>query len=291
MRNHRIGSVVALSLLLAVVSGCASPEEQAYKRARMTDTVVAWEDFLRHYPAGEETAKARQRLAELHEDHEWQRAGLANTVAAYHVYLRGYPQGRFANEALVRIANLNLQDVPDHEPTPEELRAAAAARVPAPVSAAPPERSRGPTALIRRDRPASLPSQPAPKPTLPKPTLPKPTLPKPTLPKPAPAKPTPPKAAAPKAVPAKPAPPAAASPGDWVIQLGAFSKGEAAAQTHWQKLQRAVPALSGLTPEVVAPGDGKPFHRLRVAGLARERAKALCESIRVAGEGCLVTAP
>lgn len=258
MRTHWILSIAALALMMGGLSGCASPEEQAYKRARMTDTVVAWEDFLRRYPSGDETAKARQRLAELHEDHEWQRAGLANTVAAYQVYLRGYPQGRFSTEALVRIANLNLQDVPDHEPTPEELRIAQAVPPPvAPVSASPPAstatakpipaKRQGPTALIRRT-----------------PT----TAPTPRI-----------------------APPRAAPPGTWAMQLGAFSKGEAAARSHWQKLQRLVPAVAGLSPEVVMPADGKPFHRLRVTGLEREKARTLCESIRAAGEGCLVTAP
>ena len=89
MRHNPLYPLVVLAVLLGTASGCASPEEQAYKRARMTDTVVAWEDFLRRYPAGEETDKARQRLAELHEDHEWQRAGLTNTVDAYQLYQIG----------------------------------------------------------------------------------------------------------------------------------------------------------------------------------------------------------
>ena len=112
-----------LPLLFAMVllAGCTSSEEQAFKRARMTDTVIGWENFLRDFPDGEETAAARRRLVELHEDREWQRAQLADSVAAYQEYLQGYPQGRFSGEALVRIANLNLREIPDHEPTPEEL--------------------------------------------------------------------------------------------------------------------------------------------------------------------------
>ena len=40
-----------LPLLFAMflLAGCTSSEEQAFKRARMTDTVVAWEDFLRDF--------------------------------------------------------------------------------------------------------------------------------------------------------------------------------------------------------------------------------------------------
>jgi cell division protein FtsN len=92
----------------------------------------------------------------------------------------------------------------------------------------------------------------------------------------------------------KPAPaqaPAAAGQG-WAVQLGAFGKGEAAALQHWQRLQRLVPAaVAGLSPDVAAPVEGKAFHRLRVVGLSRERAREVCAAVRGAGEGCVVTAP
>ncbi len=348
--------LLPLVCALALLVGCTNPEDQAFKRARMTDTVVGWEDFLRQFPDGEQTAAARQRLVELHEDREWQRAELGDSVASYQEYLRGYPQGRFAGEALVRIANLNLRDVPDREPTPDELRAAQAARdasagnrgsaVLPPVAAPGVEGAapKGPTALINRApprQPASKPA-PAPKPVVaPKPKpAPKPVAPAVVAPKPAP-KPTSPVVAAPKLVPApvvapkpKPAVPAMAAPkpapksapkpvaaatpapapapapvaapvaapaaapasaavgGDWSVQLGAFGKGEAAALQHWARLQRAVPAaVAGLQPEVAGPLEGKPFHRLRVVGLSRERARDLCVAVRAAGEGCVVTAP
>ncbi len=303
-----------LPLLFAMVllAGCTSSEEQAFKRARMTDTVIGWENFLRDFPDGEETAAARRRLVELHEDREWQRAQLADSVAAYQEYLQGYPQGRFSGEALVRIANLNLREIPDHEPTPEELRAAHVARMagkavdaggtpkdpslavaakpgagskPAPTSG-----TRGPTALISRAPPQTVPK--------PKPE------PKPVAVKSAPVVAPPPPAPAPKPAPVKsapvvaqppPAPPvlAPATAGQsWAIQLGAFGKGEAAASQHWQRLQRLVPAaVTGLSPEVLGPVEGKAFHRLRVVGLTRERAREVCIAVRDAGEGCVVTAP
>ena len=285
-----------LPLLFAMVllAGCTNSEEQAFKRARMTDTVVGWENFLRDFPDGEETAAARRRLVELHEDREWQRAQLADSVAAYQEYLQGYPQGRFSGEALVRIANLNLREIPDHEPTPEELRAAHVARMAGkavdaggtpkdpsvavaakPVAApkpAPTSGTRGPTALISRAPPQTV-----------------------RAPKPAPApKPVAVKSA-PVVAPPPPAPPvlAPATAGQsWAIQLGAFGKGEAAALQHWQRLQRLVPAaVTGLSPEVLGPVEGKAFHRLRVVGLTRERAREVCIAVRDAGEGCVVTAP
>jgi hypothetical protein len=285
-----------LPLLFAMVllAGCTNSEEQAFKRARMTDTVVGWENFLRDFPDGEETAAARRRLVELHEDREWQRAQLADSVAAYQEYLQGYPQGRFSGEALVRIANLNLREIPDHEPTPEELRAAHVARMAGkavdaggtpkdpslavaakPVAApkpAPTSGTRGPTALISRAPPQTV---RAPKPT--------------PAPKPVAVK------SAPVVAPPPPAPPvlAPATAGQsWAIQLGAFGKGEAAALQHWQRLQRLVPAaVTGLSPEVLGPVEGKAFHRLRVVGLTRERAREVCIAVRDAGEGCVVTAP
>ena len=273
--------MLPLVFAMALLAGCTNPEEQAYKRARMTDTVVGWEDFLRHFPDGTETDAARKRLVELHEDREWQRAELADSVAAYQEYLQGYPQGRFSGEALVRIANLNLREIPDHEPTPEELRAEHLAQLAgkaagagdnsekdpdssATAAPAPAPANRGPTALIRRGPPQIV--------------------------RLVPAKP----AAEPSAAKAKPAPaqaPAAAGQG-WAVQLGAFGKGEAAALQHWQRLRRLVPAaVAGLAPDVAPPAAGKAFHRLRVVGLSRERAREVCVAVRGAGEGCVVTAP
>lgn len=312
--DARMKSTLPLAFLLACLAACTSPEDQAYKRARTTDTVVGWENFLRQYPDGTDTAAARQRLTELHEDREWQRAELRDSVASYQEYLRGYPQGRFAGEALVRIANLNLREIPDHEPSPDELRAqheareaaavpAAAAPASPPVLAAQSSESapKGPTALINR-APAS---QARPKPAVQaKPgAQSKPAVqPKPVAQPKAAAQPkvvAQPKPAA-QAKPAAPAKPAASPPvvvardeaGDWAVQLGAFGKGEAAALQHWQRLQRAVPAATnGLQPDIGAPVDGKPFHRLRIVGLTREHARELCAAVRGAGEGCVVTAP
>ena len=89
-----------------------------------------------------------------------------------------------------------------------------------------------------------------------------------------------------------PAPAVATGEQGWAVQLGAFGKGEAAALQHWQRLQRLVPAaVTGLSPDVAAPTEGKAFHRLRVVGLSRERARELCVAVRGAGEGCVVTAP
>jgi len=284
--------MLPLVFAMALLAGCTNPEEQAYKRARMTDTVVGWEDFLRHFPDGTETDAARKRLVELHEDREWQRAELADSVAAYQEYLQGYPQGRFSGEALVRIANLNLREIPDHEPTPEELRAEHLAQLAgkaagagdnsekdpdssATAAPAPAPANRGPTALIRRGPPQIVrlvPAKSAPKPA--------------PAPKPA-AKPKPAVAPASASAPTV----TTGGPG-WAVQLGAFGKGEAAALEHWQRLRRLVPAaVTGLAPDVAPPAAGKTFHRLRVVGLSRERAREVCVAVRGAGEGCVVTAP
>ncbi len=321
--------MLPLVLALALLAGCTNPEEQAFKRARMTDTVVGWEDFLRHFPDGAETDAARKRLVELHEDREWQRAELADSVAAYQEYLQGYPQGRFSGEALVRIANLNLREIPDHEPTPEELRAehlaqlagkpvgvgespeggaVAPATPPAQAPAsAPATLPKGPTALIHRGPPRIVRLVPAKEKPAPKPaSTPAPKLATKSEPKPAP-KPVPVAKLAPAKAPA-PTPIAAPAPAPtkapiaatatatagqgWAVQLGAFGKGEAAALQHWQRLQRLVPAaVRGLSPNVAAPAEGKAFHRLRVVGLSRERAGEVCAAVRAAGEGCVVTAP
>ncbi len=261
---HRRSQATACFLgcwLLLALGACTTRDEQAYKRARQTDTVIGWEDFLREHPDSAELSKARQRLMELHEDREWQRTELSNSLPAYQRYLRGYPQGRFANEALVRIANLKLEQLPAEEGSPP------AETLTAPVA---PEATRPPPPMSNRI--VRTPAKPVP-------TQPVPARAKPVLTQPAPAKP---------AVVRSPRAPS----GRWGVQLGVFRHGAAAAESHWQHLrQRAPRALSGLQPVVVPPPPGQVFYRLTVAHLTPEQAKTLCASIRETGEGCLLIAP
>lgn len=78
--------------------------------------------------------------------------------------------------------------------------------------------------------------------------------------------------------------PAPAAPG--AVQLGAFPS-EAAANRAWESLSGRFAALAPLAKEVQPYRDGdRTLYRLRADAGSGEAARALCASLRVAGERC-----
>ncbi len=73
-----------------------------------------------------------------------------------------------------------------------------------------------------------------------------------------------------------------------VVQLGAFSSG-AKAEAAWKALTARFATLAGMTKIVVpvASGSGS-LYRLRAAAGSPADARAMCQSLRVAGESCVV---
>jgi len=72
-----------------------------------------------------------------------------------------------------------------------------------------------------------------------------------------------------------------------LIQVGAYSREEAATEA-WTELKRRFPSLGTLTPAIVsAVKDGKPMYRLRATG---EDAEAACRSMQEMGQSCVVIA-
>ena len=121
--------------------------------------------------------------------------------------------------------------------------------------------------------------------------------------------------AAPSAVKPKPAPPAAAAKtakstraapksgskaaattaasaagGSTIIQLGAYKTGTAAANHHWQLLEKKFPAtFKGLTPTVKSSSPGAaPLYRLQVTGLTHSAAVSICKTLKAKGSPCVV---
>jgi cell division protein FtsN len=81
--------------------------------------------------------------------------------------------------------------------------------------------------------------------------------------------------------------PAAASA--TVVQLGAFSSG-AKAEAAWKALTGRFATLGAMTKIIVpvANASGGSFYRLRAGAPSPADAKSLCQSLRVAGENCVV---
>ena len=88
--------------------------------------------------------------------------------------------------------------------------------------------------------------------------------------------------------PAKPAPVELVPSGGSgsVIQLGAFSSG-AKAEAAWKALSARFPGLAAMG-KIVAPVSGSSLFRLRAGAASPADAKAMCQTLRVAGENCVV---
>ena len=71
-----------------------------------------------------------------------------------------------------------------------------------------------------------------------------------------------------------------------VIQLGAFSSG-AKAEAAWKALSARFGSLGALT-KIVVPVAGSKLYRLRAGAPSPAEAKAMCQTLRVAGESCVV---
>lgn len=256
--------VAVLGTVLAL-GGC-SRESGDWKSAQGTDTIEAYEGFLKQHPQSEFAAQALERTKQLAEERDWQVATQADTADAYQQFLTQYPEGKWAQEARVRIENFNVMEggaapapaaatTPPATPT-EEPAPAPAPKTAAPAAAAKPESKPEPR----------VEAKPEPKPV----AAPKPAV----APKPASA----------------PAPKPAAS-GNYRVQLGAFSS-EDTARAEWRRAASRFSDLKSLTPLVTAvqTGSGK-LYRLQ-AGLASESAaRDLCARLKAGGQACIFVPP
>jgi len=71
-----------------------------------------------------------------------------------------------------------------------------------------------------------------------------------------------------------------------VIQLGAFSSG-AKAEAAWKALTARFGTLGAMT-KIVVPVAGSKLYRLRAGAPSPADARAMCQTLRVAGENCVV---
>jgi len=77
----RIAAIVSSVLLLAL-SAC-SRERMDWREAQGSDTLEAYEHFVREHPDGELAASARERIAQLTQQRDWQRAAAADSALAH----------------------------------------------------------------------------------------------------------------------------------------------------------------------------------------------------------------
>jgi len=217
------------------------------------------------------------------EQSDWEKARAANNTDSYELFVKKYPAGSFTGQAQARLKELYEErdwqkardtDTPEAYQTfikqypegkwTEEARirvenfslAQAPSGTPPAPAAAPAAPRAGAAAATGAAAAKAKPSAPAPRPNA--------------------------HAAA--------TPSASAASGGTVIQLGAFKTGTAAANHHWERLEKKFPTtLKGLTPTVKSSSaPAAPLYRLQVAGLTQATAHAICKTLKAKKQACVV---
>jgi cell division septation protein DedD len=142
MRAKLVTLTVAVAAIAFLAIGCSSRQQQ-WETARRTDTLEAYQQFLRSFPEGEFVSQAQARMRELQETVDWQKAVQVDTADGYQQFLNQHPQGRMADEARIRLGNFALAQTPSNTPSdvvpgPAGSAAKASAPVPAPSMSAKP---------------------------------------------------------------------------------------------------------------------------------------------------------
>jgi hypothetical protein len=91
-------------------------DDDAYKTALATNTILAYEKYLKRYPRGRHASEAKQKLEEsrsatslelkIKDDVSFETASSTNTIAAYEKYLKDFPFGAHAKKARSKIEGL-----------------------------------------------------------------------------------------------------------------------------------------------------------------------------------------
>lgn len=154
MRAKLVTMTVVVAVAFLAI-GCSSRQQQ-WEAARGTDTLEAYQQFLRSFPEGEFVSQAQARMRELQETADWQKAVQIDTADGYQQFLNQHPQGRMADEARIRLGNFALAQTPSNTPSdvvPEAAGGApkaAAAPAPAPSKSASPAPGSAMTASVTR---------------------------------------------------------------------------------------------------------------------------------------------
>jgi hypothetical protein len=249
------GKRFVLACCFALVIGLAgcSRQQSDWQTTRESNTPEAYEQFVKKYPSGEFTAQAQARLKELYDDRDWQKARDADTPEAYQAYLNQYPEGHSATEARNRLENFTLAKSPSGRSPARGITPEAPAGTAGSVAAG----SSGEEA------------HPAPRSAATGGTAP---------PSPAPTNPH------------RAASNMNAASGDYALQLGAFRSGSAAANKHWERLQKEYPnLLAGLNSKVVPKKTASgTLYRLETPGLTKSHARKICKDLKAKSQPCFI---
>ncbi len=250
----RLALASSLLALLALV-GCAR-DGQDWSAAQDADTQEAYDDFLAKHPQSEFAAKATERASQLVEERDWAVATQSDTPEAYRKFIDQHADGKWTQEARIRVENFNVMAAAAPEVAPGALPAAP---TPTPAKSAPGPRPPVARASVDNAAAAAQPSAVATSAAASAATV-----------------------AATAAARAR-----AATPGDHRVQLGAFSSLDKA-EAEWQRVRARFAPLSSLEPRIAAvqTASGRLF-RLQAALPDAAAARALCDTLKAAGQACL----
>jgi cell division septation protein DedD len=133
MPKNRLIQVLAIALVLSLAA--CSRQQSDWQKTRETNSIEAYDAFLKKYPTGEFTAQAQAQLKQLEEERDWAKARDTDTLDAYQAFLKQYPEGRFTEEARIRVENFTLAQAPGAAPGADASTENAASAAPIPPAA------------------------------------------------------------------------------------------------------------------------------------------------------------
>jgi cell division septation protein DedD len=294
--------LVCLSVALIGFAGC-SRQQSDWQKTRESNSVEAYEQFLKKYPSGEFTAQAQARLKDLEEERDWQKARDADTLDAYQAFLKQYPDGKNTEEARIRVENFTLAQTPTGagpqggtQGAPQGTGDQAGAQSTGAAPGSPDGSGVSPGAA------ASAGAQPGASGSASAGSV---ATASPPGTSPAPAKTQKSRSASSVAGASKPSSASAPSEsakvagtskgtsGKYAVQLGAFKSGTDAANKRWEHLQKEYPKLfAGLSSKVVPKKTkGGTLYRLQAIGMSEAHARRICKDLKARSQPCVIVRP
>ena len=97
--------IVVFGIAAAMAAGC-SRQESSWEIAAERDSVAAYEEYLRRYPAGAHSDEAQTRIKALREAEAWASASRLRMPEAWQRYLADWPEGRACRRGEARARGL-----------------------------------------------------------------------------------------------------------------------------------------------------------------------------------------